>query len=235
MALPDELKADPEDSADDQFRCLSIHAVERRRDIERYAGSGPKAPAKNNHEGRWDFWEGHTVEDVLDAVRARRSVARRTAPLRVGASRATRPLFFMRRGRAPTTPPPRRTPSPPPPQPVVDEEDDPEMKKVLADSLDTVELDELARWPGLFQVLRDSAMEQQMEPEPEQTNIPPEMLGMKWCWTGPLPESYEDDPMEEVEQARPPPRRTGPPPPPVADWPWAQPVFIDLSGDNDDE
>ena len=124
------------------------------------------------------------------------------------------------------------------------------MKKVLADSLDTVELDELARWSGLLQVLCDSAMEQQMEPEPapqqvphqqqmepelEQTNIPPEMLGMKWCWTGPLPESYEDDPMEEVEQARPSPRCTGPPPPPVADWPWAQPVFIDLSGDSDDE
>ena len=52
MALLDELKADPTYSADDQHRWLSILAAERRHDIGRYAGGGPKAPAKNNREGR---------------------------------------------------------------------------------------------------------------------------------------------------------------------------------------
>ena len=62
----------------------------------------------------------------------------------------------------------------------------------MPDSIQTVELEELVRWPGLFQVLRDSAMEQrqeqqqvelepephqkQPEPEQEQTDIPLEML-----------------------------------------------------------
>ena len=93
------------------------------------------------------------------------------------------------------------------------------MERVLAESLETFELDEFERQPGFFKALRDSAIEQrqeqqqlepephqqQLDPEPEQTNIRPEMLGMKWCWTGLLPESYEDEPLEEVEQARPPP------------------------------
>ena len=112
------------------------------------------------------------------------------------------------------------------------------MERVLAESLETFELDEFGWWPGFFKALRDSAIEQrheQLEPEPEQTNTPPEMLGMKWCWTGPLPESYEDEPLEEVEQVRPPPQRAGPPAPPVSDWPWPRLVFVDLNGDNDDE
>ena len=123
------------------------------------------------------------------------------------------------------------------------------MERVLAKSLETFELDEFGRWPGFFKALRDSAIEQrqeqqQLEPEPhlqqlktepEQTNTPPEMLGMKWCWTGPLPESYEDEPLEEVEQARPPPQCAGPPSPLVSDWPWPRPVFVDLTGDNDNE
>ena len=114
------------------------------------------------------------------------------------------------------------------------------MERVLAESLETFELDEFGRWPGFFKALRDSAIEQrheqqQLEPEPEQANIPPEMLGMKWCWTCPLPESYEDEPLEEVEQARPLPLRAGPPSPPVSDWPWPRPVFVDLTGDNNDE
>ena len=91
------------------------------------------------------------------------------------------------------------------------------MERVLAESLATFELDKFGRWPGFFKALRDSAIEQrqeqQLEPEPEQTNIPSEMLGMKWCWTGPLPELYEDEPLEELEQARLPPRCTGPPSP----------------------
>ena len=66
------------------------------------------------------------------------------------------------------------------------------MERVLAESLETVKLDEFGRWPGFFKLLRDSAIEQRqeqqlLEPEPEQTNTPPEMLEMKWCWTGPLP------------------------------------------------
>ena len=61
MALLDELKADPRYSADNQHQWLSILAAERRRDIGRYAGGGPKAPTKNNREGRWNFWEGCTV------------------------------------------------------------------------------------------------------------------------------------------------------------------------------
>ena len=89
-----------------------------------------------------------------------------------------------------------------------------------------------------FQGAPDSAIEQRQEQqqlEPEQTNILPEMLGMKWCWTGLLPESYEDEPLEGVEQARPPPQRAGPPSPPVSDWPWPRPVFDDLTGNNYDE
>ena len=89
MPLPDELKDDPRYSADNQYQWLSILAVEQRHDIGRYAGGGPKAPAKNNREGRWNFWEGRTVEEVLDAVRAGRNVARRMAAPRVGAPRAT--------------------------------------------------------------------------------------------------------------------------------------------------
>ena len=89
MALPDELKADPRYSADNQYQWLSILAAERRRDIGRYAGSGPKASGKNNREGRWNFWEGHTVKEVLDAVRVGQNVAHRMAALRVGAPRAT--------------------------------------------------------------------------------------------------------------------------------------------------
>ena len=89
MALPEELKADPTYSANDQHRWLSILAAERRRDIGRYAGGGPKALAKNNCEGRWNFWEGRTVEEVLKAVRAGRNVAHRTAAPRVGAPLAT--------------------------------------------------------------------------------------------------------------------------------------------------
>ena len=84
MALPDELKADPRYSSDNQYQWLSILAAKRRRDIGRYAGGDPKAPAKNNCEGRWNFWEGRTIEEVLDAVRAGRNVARRTAAPRVG-------------------------------------------------------------------------------------------------------------------------------------------------------
>ena len=114
MALPDELKDDPTYSADDQHRRLSILAAERRHDIGRYAGGGPKAPAKNNREGRWNFWEGRTIEEVLNAVRAGRNVAHRTAAPRVGAPRATRSLSFTGRGRASTTPIPPSGRTPPP-------------------------------------------------------------------------------------------------------------------------
>ena len=49
------------------------------------------------------------------------------------------------------------------------------MERVLAESLETFELDEFGRWPGFFKMLRDSVIEQrheqqQLEPEPEQTN-----------------------------------------------------------------
>ena len=63
------------------------------------------------------------------------------------------------RGRASTTPtsPSGRTP---PPQLVANKEDGPEMERVLAESLETFELDEFGRWPGIFKALRDSAIEQ---------------------------------------------------------------------------
>ena len=41
MALPDELKADPTYSIDDQHWWLSILATEQRRNIGCYAGGGP--------------------------------------------------------------------------------------------------------------------------------------------------------------------------------------------------
>ena len=113
------------------------------------------------------------------------------------------------------------------------------MERVLAESLETFKIDKFGQWPGFFKALRDSVIEQRqeqqqlelephqqsLEPEPEQTNPPPEMLGKKWCWTGLLPESYEDEPLEEVEQARPPPQSTGPPSPPVSDWSWSRLKF----------
>ena len=147
MTLPDELKADPGYSANNQHQWFSILVAERRRDIGRYAGGGPKAPAKNNRDGRWNFWEGRTVEEVLNAVRAGRNIARRTAAPRVGAPHATRSLSFTGRGRASMTPipPSGRTP---PPQPVANEEEGPEMERVLAESLETFELDEFGRWLG---------------------------------------------------------------------------------------
>ena len=89
MALSDELKADPRYSTDNQHRWFSIQAAERRHDIGCYAGSGSKAPAKNNREGRWNFWEGRTIEEVLNTVCVGRNVARRTAAPRVGKPRAT--------------------------------------------------------------------------------------------------------------------------------------------------
>ena len=115
---------------------------------------------------------------------------------RVGAPRATQSLSFTGRGRASTTPirPSGRTP---PPQPVANEEEGPELERVLVESLETFELDEFGRWPGFFKALRDSVIEQrqeqqtlepesethqqQLEPEQEQTNILPEMLGVKCC------------------------------------------------------
>ena len=158
MDLPDELKADPRYSADNQHRWLSILAAERRRNIGRYADGGPKAPSKNNREGRWNFWEGHTVEEVLEAVRVGRNVPCRMATPRVGALRATRSIFFTGRGRASMTPTPLsgRTP---PPQPVANEEEGPKMERVLAESLETFELDEFGRWPSFFKALRDLVME----------------------------------------------------------------------------
>ena len=121
MALPEELNADPEFFIDNHHRWS-----ERKRDIAHYVG--PR-PAKKNQAGRWAFWEGRTMNEVLGAARAEMS-------------QATQPLFVAGRTRA-TVIPARCTPShhthtPPLPPHVVkeeEEEDDPDLKHAIAASL----------------------------------------------------------------------------------------------------
>ena len=84
VGSPDE-KADLEYSVynHNHWRWLSMLTAERNRDIARYVGSSPRAPAKKNQEGRWVFCEGRTIDEVLDAARAGCNLARRSAPLRI--------------------------------------------------------------------------------------------------------------------------------------------------------